>query len=235
MDIVVRGRNVEVPEHYRRHVTDKLQRVERYDHKVIRIDVELYHEKNRRQSNSCQRVEITCKSRGPVIRSEACAHDFYAALDNAVTKLENRLRRGADRRRVHHGMRTPTSVAAATGTTSGDIQPEDGDPDRGALRTALLDRPSQREADAEDDGARSSGDTVIGSDTHRESDMDHDEPGLIVREKEHPAKPMSLDQALFEMELVGHDFYLFRDVDTGKPSVVYRRKGYDYGVIRLAG
>jgi hypothetical protein len=65
--------------------------------------------------------------------------------------------------------------------------------------------------------------------------FDADGPGRVVREKEHPAKPMSVDQALFEMELVGHDFYLFADADTGRPTVVYRRHAYDYGVIRLAG
>ena len=45
---------------------------------------------------------------------------------------------------------------------------------------------------------------------------------------------MTVDQALFEMELVGHDFYLFADATTGRPTVVYRRHGYDYGLIRLA-
>ena len=90
MDIVVKGRNVEVPEHYRVHVAEKLARLERYDRKVIRFDVELFHEKNRRQSDNCQRVEITCFSRGPVIRAEACAADFYSALDAAITFLEGR-------------------------------------------------------------------------------------------------------------------------------------------------
>jgi len=82
MDIVVRGRNVEVPDHYRVHVEEKLARLERYDRKVIRFDVELFHEPNRRQSKSCQRVEITGKGRGPAVRAEACAGDFYAALDS---------------------------------------------------------------------------------------------------------------------------------------------------------
>lgn len=211
MDIVVRGRNVEVPEHYRQHVSAKLLRIERYDQKVIRVDVELHHERNPRQSNSCQRVEITCKSRGPVIRSEACTADFYSALDVAVEKLENRLRRYHDRRRVHYGSRTPVSVASVTGElylSNGVASPEPG------LATATLD---------------------VGTSVDGEVDLDVREhlPGQIVREKEHPAKPMTLDQALFEMELVGHDFYLFADADSGRPSVVYRRKGYDYGVIRL--
>src|SRR5690242_16347395 len=114
MEVVVRGRNVEVPEHFRQHVADKLGRVERYDSKIIRTDVELHHERNRRQNDSCQHVEITCRTRGPVVRSEACAADFYKALDLAAEKLERRFRHAADRRRIHHGRRTPRSVAEVT-------------------------------------------------------------------------------------------------------------------------
>jgi ribosomal subunit interface protein len=198
MEVVVRGRNVEVPEHFRQHVADKLGRVERYDSKIIRTDVELHHERNRRQNDSCQHVEITCRTRGPVVRSEACAADFYRALDLAIEKLERRLRQAADRRRVHYGRRTPTSVATATAAAvNSSTQPAEPEP---------------VSAEDADDG-----------------------PGRIVREKEHPAKPMTVDQALFEMELVGHDFYLFADQDTGRPSVVYRRRAYDYGLIRLTG
>jgi ribosomal subunit interface protein len=196
VDIVVRGRNVEVPDHYRQHVAEKLARIERYDSRVIRADVELQHEKNPRQSDACQHVEITCRVRGPVIRAEACAADFYRALDIAMERLERKFRQSADRRRVHHGRHTPTSVAAATGAL---IESEGS----GTVATATAD------------------------------DEPNDGPGRIVREKEHPAKPMNIDQALFEMELVGHDFFLFADADSGRPSVVYRRKGYHYGVIRL--
>ncbi len=207
MDVVVRGRNVEVPDHYRQHVTDKITRVERYDHKIIRVDVELYHERNRRQASACQRVEVTCTTRGPVVRAEACAGDFYSALDAAVTKLDGRLRKAADRRRVHRGVRTPTSVAAATSALA-------------------LDGLGARAAGRRSRSARA-GTMVL------DEASDKEPVALVVREKEHPAKPMTIDQALFEMELVGHDFYLFADADSGQPSVVYRRKGYDYGVIRL--
>jgi len=196
MEIVVRGRNVVVPDHYRQHVAEKLAKLERYDHKIIRADVELQHEKNPRQNGSCQHVEITCRTRGPAVRSEGCAEDFYKALDLAADRLERRLRQAADRRRIHHGRRTPRSVADATAT--------------------LFDN-------AEADGASA------------EDETPDEGPGRIVREKEHAAVPMSVDQALFEMELVGHDFYLFSDVDSGKPSVVYRRHAYDYGLIRLSG
>jgi ribosomal subunit interface protein len=208
MDIVVRGRNVEVPEHYRQHVSDKLSRIERYDQKVIRVDVELHHERNPRQASACQRVQITCKSRGPVIRSEACAADFYSALDLAIDKLENRFRRAHDRRRVHHGSRTPVSVAAATGEL--DLAGETAEAGVSTM-------------------------TLNGSDPDPYAgQLEEHLPGRIVREKEHIAKPLTIDQALLEMELVGHDFYLFQNADSGRPSVVYRRKGYDYGVISLS-
>ena len=202
MDIVVKGRNVEVPDHYRQHVGDKLTKVARYDQKLIRADVELFHERNPRQSDKCQRVEITVMTRGPVVRAEACAKDFYAALDCAINKLDARLRRSADRRRVHRGRHAPVSVAAATAGLPTDLQ-----------SFALS---------AEDSGFAS---TLV--------EHDHDQPWRIVREKEHPADPMTVDDALFQMELVGHDFYLFMDKDSGRPSVVYRRRGYDYGILSL--
>ncbi|MBL7256802.1 ribosome hibernation-promoting factor, HPF/YfiA family [Paractinoplanes lichenicola] len=203
MDIVVKGRNVEVPDHYREHVAEKLSKVERYDQKLIRADVELFHERNPRQSDTCQRVEITVMTRGPVIRAEACAKDFYAALDLAITKLDGRLRRSADRRRVHRGRHTPRSVAAATAGLPTDLSlAAQAAEDSSSVATAL-------------------------------AEHDEDQPWRIVREKEHPADPMTVDDALFQMELVGHDFYLFLDKDSGRPSVVYRRRGYDYGILSL--
>ncbi|MEV6346943.1 ribosome-associated translation inhibitor RaiA [Actinoplanes sp. NPDC051851] len=202
MDIVVKGRNVEVPNHYREHVADKLSKVERYDQKLIRVDVELFHERNPRQSDTCQRVEITVMSKGPVVRAEAQAQDFYAALDCAINKLDARLRRSADRRRVHRGRHAPVSVAAATANLPTDLT-------RGGVATLVA------EPDVEHD------------------DHEPDQPWRIVREKEHSGEPMTVEDALFQMELVGHDFYLFHDKDSGRPSVVYRRRGYDYGILSL--
>jgi ribosomal subunit interface protein len=203
MEIVVRGRNVEVPEHYREHVEDKVGQLERFDGKLkfIRLDVELFHEKNPRQSSQCQRVEITLRGKGPVVRAEASAPDFYAALDLAAGKLDHRLRKAADRRRVHHGRRTPATVRIGGGT--------------GPEALEALTRDSQ-----------------LAEGPHV-TDLDEHLPGQIVREKHHPATPMHVDEALHEMELVGHDFYLFMCADTGQPTVVYRRHAYDYGLIRL--
>ncbi|MEO3746366.1 ribosome-associated translation inhibitor RaiA [Plantactinospora sp. B5E13] len=216
MDLVVKGRNVEVPDHYRQHVADKLAKIERYDHKLIRVDVELFHERNPRQSDHCQRIEITCISRGPVVRAEACAKDFYCALDAAIAKLDTRLRRAADRRRVHRGRHAPLSVAEATANLPVA--------DFGDAAVATLTRPAPeqtrngREAEPEYDGYE---------------EYDDAQPWHIAREKVHPAEPMTVDDALFQMELVGHDFYLFLDKESGRPSVVYRRRGYDYGIIAL--
>jgi ribosomal subunit interface protein len=216
VDIVVKGRNVEVPDHYRVHVAEKLQKVERYDQKLIRVDVELFHERNPRQSGHCQRVEITCVSRGPVVRGEACASDFYSALDIAITKIDSRLRRAADRRRVHRGRHAPVSVAMATA----------------GLRPDLFALPEPAEYADEASGAKASANGSSGPAPAFE-DFDDDQPWHVVREKEHPGEPMTVDDALFQMELVGHDFYLFMDKESGRPSVVYRRRAYDYGVITL--
>lgn len=234
MDIVVKGRNVEIPEHYRVLVTEKLGRLERYDRKLVQFDVELFHEPNRRQHKSCQRVEITTRVRGQAVRAEACAADFYGALDCAVSKLESRLRRIHDRRRVHYGRRSPASVGEATAGVLPEVTPVPAEFDARATSTlvarvaVLENRPN---------GAGYDDESYPGAPRIPEQRWDDDEgyqPGRIAREKEHEGKPMTVDQALYEMELVGHDFYLFADVDSGQPSVVYRRKGFDYGVIRLA-
>jgi ribosomal subunit interface protein len=213
-EVVVKSRNVEIPDHYRVYVSQKLARLERFDRSIYLFDVELKHAPNRRQRKSCQRVEITARGRGPVRRAEACANSFYAAFETAVDKLENRLRRVKDRRKVHYGDKTPASLC--------DVAPA-----APALQTA----PAPEAAFTTDETAFTTEETAEHS--HDTAVTDH-EPGQIVRVKEHPAKPMSVDDALYEMELVGHDFFLFHDKETDKPSVVYRRRGYDYGLIRLA-
>lgn len=222
MDIVVKGRNVEVPDHYRRHVAEKLHKIERYDGKIIQVDVELFHERNPRQSGNCQRVEITMKSRGPVVRAEACSSDFYSALDLAITKLDARLRRFADRRRVHRGRRTPVSVATATSGL--EVASED-------LVAATMEAQNTAAANGRVSTGLGTYDTAS---TELQPDEFDDQPWHIVREKEHATEPMTVDDALFQMEMVGHDFFLFMDKESGRPSVVYRRRAYDYGVIALA-
>jgi ribosomal subunit interface protein len=200
VDIVVTGRHIAVPARVRLHAEEKLAKVPKLSPKAIRIDVEVSRERNPRLAEISERVQLTCISRGPVIRAEAAGHEMIEAFDLAWAKLESRLRKAADRRHVHRGARTPVSVASATAALH--LSP-------GALAAAA--------AAAAPVGVN----------------QEDPEGPMVVREKLHMASPMTLDQALYEMELVGHAFFLFSDKDSGLPSVVYRRRGYDYGVIRI--
>ena len=202
MEVVVTGRHIELSERFRDHVAEKLSRLEKHDHRIIRVQVEVENERNPRQHDRAVRVELTAFSKGPVIRAEAAAESKMGALDLAVDKMAAQMRRAADRRRVHRG-RPPASVGQA-----------------------LAGMEKLPPTDAADDGP-SVEERHVGPIT-----VTGDGP-LVVREKSHAAHPMTLDQALYEMELVGHDFYLFVDKESERPSVVYRRRGYDYGVISL--
>jgi len=201
MDVVVSSRQCEISERFREHVEDKLARLEKHNHRIIRVEVLLERERNPRQPDRQVRVELTAKSKGPVLRAEAAAEDKMAALDLALDKMSAQMRRAADRRKVHRGQHAPESVAQAMARSG-----------NGAVTGA---------ADGE-----------IAEHQVGPVAIDGDGP-LVVREKTHPASPITLEQALYEMELVGHDFYLFVDKESERPSVVYRRRGYDYGVISL--
>ncbi|MBW5423279.1 ribosome-associated translation inhibitor RaiA [Streptomyces sp. BG9H] len=210
VDIVVKGRKTEVPERFRKHVAEKLKldKIQKLDGKVISLDVEVSKETNPRQADRSDRVEITLRGRGPVIRAEASAADPYAALDLATAKLDASLRKQHEKR---HNRRGNGRLSAA--------EVAERVPD-----AATLNGDGTLARDEEPDGVPVK---RIGS-----LEIQGEGP-LVVREKTHVAAPMSLDQALYEMELVGHDFYLFVDSESKEPSVVYRRHAYDYGVIRL--
>jgi len=178
--------------------------------------VEVSEERNPRQSDHRERVELTIRSRGPAIRAEAAADDRYAALDLAFAKLESRLRRAADRRKVKDNVsvRSPGVLAG----DSPDAQPGP----RASPPAAAPDinghgvaRP--RTGDADDRSDPDQAEPEIGLVPIQ---MEGDGP-LVLREKVHAASPMTIDQALLQMELVGHDFYLFHDRDCDRFSVVY--------------
>jgi len=205
MDVVVKSRHCNVPDTFRSYVEEKITRLEKLDDRVIRLEVEASEERNKRQHDQASRVEITVRSKGPAIRAEAAAEDKTAAFDVALDRLMAQLRRAADRKRVHRGSRTPRSLQSAA-----------------AQLPLVNSEPSQNGSTPAESGVH----TIAGIEVHGDGPM-------VVREKIHSAEPMTLDQALLEMELVGHDFFLFLDSEYGMPSVVYRRKAYDYGVIRL--
>ncbi|MBX6389810.1 MAG: ribosome-associated translation inhibitor RaiA [Frankia sp.] len=280
MDIVVRGRNTAVPERFRNHVQTKLAKLEKFDGKAMRVDVELSRESNPRLSDVRDRVELTVYSRGPLIRAEAAAADPYAALDGASGKLFERMRRVAERRadrlhgnhtRAYTGSPTgrggPRAAAAAVVASSVTGLPAPGSGDRVTLDESLErvrassgavpGRPTVAAAAAgrafpadespgDEANTVGTGPMALGArirpdtrDIADELEADrYEQPyrsPMVVRRKVHRAAPMTLEEALSNMELVGHDFYLFQDVGSGRPSVVYRRRGYDYGVIHLIG
>jgi ribosomal subunit interface protein len=201
MDVVVKGRHIEITDRFRDHAVEKLARLEKHDQRVIRVEVEVDKERNPRQAERAIKVELTAFSKGPVIRAEAAAEDKMAALDLALERMASQMRRAADRKKVHRGRHTPVSVSQALA----DSQPV-----------------PQAESTEDEISERQVGSITVTGDGP-----------LVVREKTHTAAPMPLDQALYEMELVGHDFFLFVDKETSRPAVVYRRRGYDYGVISL--
>ena len=242
MDIVFKGRHTDVLEKFRKHATGKLAKVEKLDHKAIRVDVEVTTEHNPRQAGRKERVELTITTRGPAIRAEAAAEDRFAALDMALAKLEARLRRACDRRKARHSAPPPARLATAEPADAS--RPAPGPVPAGSVpmsRTAPDNPSSTNKAAAGESAPSADGipavngvapDTEVMLDNRVPIAMDGEGP-LVIREKFHVACPMTIDQALFEMELVGHDFFLFTDTIDGLPSVVYRRRGYQYGVIRL--
>ena len=243
MDIIFRGRRTGIQERFRDYATAKLGKIVKLDQKTISIDVEVTLERNPRQSAQRERVELTLNSRGPVIRAEAAADDRFMALDRALAKLETHMRRAGDRRKDRNTAHVspvetlpaqPSGVPGNVAVASAPTTEPSGETVPPSVRAAAL---AARTAAADGEGWRG-GEDAGWPDTELELDgvvpiaMEGNGP-LVVREKFHSATPMTIDRALLEMELVGHDFFLFRDETCHLPSVVYRRRGYHYGVIRL--
>lgn len=207
MDIVVAGRHTEISDRFRTLVDDKLEKIAQLTPTAQRIDVLVVHERNPRMTDLAERVEITVTGKGPVVRAEASAADRNTALDLSLGKLSERLRRARDRRKDQY-------------RRNGGMQADLINMDADALLPAITeDKTPEPVATLTKVGDVI--ETTLG-----------DSP-VVIREKLHAAVPLTVDDALYEMELVGHDFFLFVDAETAQPSVVYRRHGWSYGVIRL--
>lgn len=198
MDIVVTGRHCSINPELKELVNERLASVERLRDRVIRVEVEFHASEGTKDPSDAVEVQLTLRSRGPVVRAEARSNDKVAAFEMALERLKTQLRKAGDRRKTHRGLRANNIAeivqppAEVNGTSHADIETHEV-----------------------------AGLVVTG-----------DGP-LVVREKEFSTAPLTLAQALDEMELVGHDFFLYQDADSGRPSVVYRRKAYNYGVIHL--
>ncbi|MCA5924140.1 MULTISPECIES: ribosome hibernation-promoting factor, HPF/YfiA family [Curtobacterium] len=213
MDVTITGRNVGVTDRFRTYVEQKSEKIDVLADRALAFEVRISrHNEKSGGSQGEDRVELTLIGPGPLVRAESAASDKYAAFDLAFARITERLRRARDRRKVHHGRHRPTSVAEAAGNAFDGmgVVPADG---------KLIEDVATGAVPVVDD--------------QREDDESEVYSPVVIRQKVFEAAPMTVDDALYHMELVGHDFYLFLDAETRRPSVVYRRKGWDYGVIGL--
>ena len=207
MEIAISARNLTVSDRFREYVAERAHKVEQLTHRVHDLSIKVTRHDHSKTSGPEDQVELTVHGDGQIVRAEAQAGDKFAAFDIAFGKLTERLRRANDKRKVHHGRHGSPSTAELTATdfASLDVTPIDLD---------LLIGKSAAELD--DDEVHEMGQSPI-----------------VIRRKTFKDEPMTVDDALYRMELVGHDFYLFHDSATDKPTVVYRRKGWNYGLITL--
>lgn len=207
MEAKIQARNLTVSDRFRDYVADRIHKVEALTHKLEAFEIKVTRHDHSRTSGPEDQVELTVVEPGHVVRAEAHAGDKFAAFDVAFDRLTERLRRAADRRKVHHGRHGSPGTAELTASDFAglDVHGVDADVLLGAAKPV-----TQSDEDAV------SGDNPI-----------------VIRRKEFAAQPMTVSEAIDHMELVGHDFYLFLDSATGKSSVVYRRKGWNYGVLTL--
>jgi ribosomal subunit interface protein len=212
MEISITGRNVGVTDRFREYATDKANKVAHLAEKAIAFEIKVTRHHETRGTSGEDRVELTLIGPGPLVRAESNGSDKYVAFDLAMGKLVERIRQAKDRKKVHRGQHRPVSLheASSDGFRVIDITP--------AAPQVLENVRTGSVAVAEEEAV---------------DEVEEPYCPVVIRKKVFAAEPMSVDDALYLMELVGHDFYLFIDADTDRPSVVYRRKGWDYGVIGL--
>jgi ribosomal subunit interface protein len=215
MELNIVGRNLGVTDRFRAYAAEKSEKVTHLAERAISLDVKLSRHNEKNGNTGPDRVELTLVGKGPVVRAEADGSDKYAAFDVALGRLLERIRRAKDRRKVHRGQRRPTSLREATDLGFAEVGVQAAAPE-------VLEQVRTGSIPVIDDG-------------QEPSSMEEDEVycPVVIRRKVFGSAPMTVDDALYFMELVGHDFYLFVDTETGRPSVVYRRKGWDYGLIGL--
>jgi ribosomal subunit interface protein len=213
MDITLLTHDVTLPQRFRDHVDERADKVVALAERAQTFQVKVSRENSSRGGPSQDVVELTVVGKGPVIRAEARSDDKYRAFDEALDHLVRRLRRAKDKRSPHHGRQRQQGLAEASGNGFADI-------DVTPASVEVLRRVETGSIDFIDED-------------HLDSAADEGESPVVIREKVFPGEKLSSEEAVDLMELVGHDFYLYIDSETSQPSVVYRRKGWQYGVISL--
>lgn len=208
MEITFGAKGADITDRFRAYAEEKLAKVTQLLPRATALDVKLTRHAVPHTSVAGGRVEITVHGPGSIIRAESDGPDKYMAFDSAYHRVMERARRVHDKRTDHGGRkRTPLREAVATGFQQVDITPADPSV-VDAVRTGSI--PTD---DAEH--------------------QDNEWSPVVIRQKRFPSKRMSVRDAVDQMELVGHPFYLFVDDASGECAVVYRRKGWSYGVITL--
>ncbi|MEJ1230327.1 MAG: ribosome-associated translation inhibitor RaiA [Galbitalea sp.] len=210
MEISITGQGLGVTDRFREYAMEKAEKVSHLAERAIALEIKVcrHHEKST-GPNGDDRVELTLIGPGPTVRAESAGSDKYVAFDLAIDKLVERIRQAKDRLKVHRGQHRPLSLheASSDGFRRVDITP---------ASVHLLEQ------------------VTTGAIPIQQGEADErDYSPVVIRTKVFPAARMSAEDAVDHMELVGHDFFLFIEEATGRPSVVYRRKGWDYGVIGL--
>ena len=203
MELRISAKNLTVSDRFRDYVSDRAEKVDHLLHRVTELAIKVTRHDHSRNAGPEDQVELTVFASGQIIRAEAHAQDKFAAFDVAWGKLSERLRRANDRKKPHHGHHGSVGASELSATEFAGLDVTPAD-------LSLL-HPSEAAAETPDFG----------------------ESPVVIRRKEFHAETMSADDAISNMELLGHDFYLFVDSENGKPSVAYRRKGWNYGVILL--
>ncbi|WP_431802342.1 ribosome hibernation-promoting factor, HPF/YfiA family [Microbacterium sp. bgisy203] len=207
METNIVGVGVSISDRFRTVVEEKSVRIENLAPRAQRLDVKVTHRAYHNGSREEETVELTLTGKGPVVRAEATDGDKFVALDLAVDKLAEQVRRAKEKRVDARNHPRGAKLDKESGALSGiDVQPASADVLR-AVATGEI--------------------PVIGE------DGDEDYTPVVIRTKNFDAEWMTVEEAVDRMELVGHDFFLFIDARSDHPSVVYRRKGWDYGVISL--
>jgi len=227
MKIQVKGRNVAVTDALQEYAHEKLGKVqrllrERRIDEVSRLELELMVEKNPAIPNN-NVAEATIFTGGPVIRAREASDDMYAAIDLVTDKLQRRVKKYHDKRhhKTHHKYATEKAglvVAveeAAAAVATGEVSPAE------VAEVAAV-------AAAATNGHATA---ATAAPTETMAPVGEDDHGSVVKVKRFPMKPMSVEEATLQLELVGHDFFVFRNADTDATNVVYRRRDNHYGVI----
>ncbi|GGD35489.1 ribosomal subunit interface protein [Microbacterium faecale] len=207
MDTSIVGVGVSITDRFRTVVDEKLSRVETLAPRAAALDVKVTQSAHHRGRVEEAKVELTVTGKGKVARAEARAEDKFQALEVALDKLTNQLRRVKEKRVSDRQRPHGAHLKKDTGSLEGiDITPVDAETLH-AVATGTI--PTSQE---ETEEAYSP---------------------VVIRTKTFEPEWMTVEDAVDRMELVGHDFFLFIDAKTDRPSVVYRRIGWDYGVIEL--